>query len=151
MAGPMIPPEILNRKSLFSLLHKLDFEIAEQTRVRRCPIAGDRCTTPTMHESLGAVLLIWMRHLKFAIACAAVVKAADAVSFRHRFGSGGAGYTGHRCYLSPPPVDRDEIRIGLWSNSKAFSVYGAPPLIVGNTIFEGSLPRALPTGVWPGT
>lgn len=125
--------------------------MAEQVRTQRCPTAEGRCTTPIICESLGAVLLIWMLHLKFAIACAAVVKAADAVSFRHRSGSGGAGFTGHRCYLSSPPFDRDEIRIGPWSNSKVFSVYGAPPLTVGNNIFEDSFPRALPTGVWPGT
>ena len=78
MAEPMIPPESLNHKSLFSLLHKMDFEIAEQTRIHGCPIAGGRCTTPIIYESLGAVLLTWMRHLKFVLACAAVVKAAGA-------------------------------------------------------------------------
>lgn len=92
-----------------------------------------------------------MRYLEFAIAYAAVVKAADAVSNPHRFGSGGAGYTGHRCFLSPPPFDRDAIRIVPWSNSRAFSVYGAPPSTVGKTIFENGFPRALPTGVWPDT
>ena len=147
----MIPPEILNRNSLFSLLHKIDFEIAEQTRIRCCPIVGGRCITPIIRESLGAVLLIWMRHLRFAIACAAVVKAADAECSRHRFGSGDAGYTWHRCFLSPPPFDKDEIRTAPWSNSKAFSVYGVPPSTVGNVIFKNYFPRALPTGVWPGT
>lgn len=106
---------------------------------------------PTIRESQKAVLLIWMRHLRFAIACAAAVKAAGAVFSPHRFGSGGAGCTGHRYFLSPPPFDKDEIRTAPWSNSKASSVYGAPPSIVGNTIFENYFPRALPTGVPPDT
>ena len=85
MAGPMIPPEILNRKSLFSLLHKIDFEIAEQARARGCPIVGGRCIMPTTRESQGAVLLIWMRHLRSAIAYVAAVKAAGVVFSHHRF------------------------------------------------------------------
>jgi DNA replication protein DnaC len=30
----MIPPEILQRKSLFDLLHKIDFDLAESTRAK---------------------------------------------------------------------------------------------------------------------
>lgn len=147
----MIPPEILNRNSLFSLLHKIDFEMAEQVRTQRCPFAGDRCTMPIISESLGAVLLIWMRYLKFAIACAAVVTVAVAVSFRHQFGFGSAGYIGHRCCLSSPPSDRAEIRTAPWNNSKAFSGRGVPPSTAGNTIFKNCFPKAKAsnTGVWP--
>lgn len=151
MAEPMIPPEILHRKSLFSLLYKIDLKLAEQARVQRCPFVGGRCTTPTIRESLGAVLLIWMRYLKFAIACAAVVMVAAAVSFRHRFGSGSAGYTGRRCFLSPPPFDKDDIRTVLWSNSKAFSGRGVPPSTAGSIISKKCFPRASNTGVWPDT
>lgn len=149
MAEPMIPPEILNRNSLFSLLHKIDFEMAEQVRSQRCPTAEGRCTTPIIRESLGAVLLIWMRYLKFAIACAAAVTVAAAVSFPHQYGFGSAGYTGRRCCLSLPPSDKAEIRTVPWNNSKAFSGRGVPPSIAGNIIFKNCFPRASNTGVWP--
>lgn len=151
MAGPMIPPEILHRKSLFSLLYKIDQELAEQTRVRGCPIAGDRCTMQTTYESQKAVLLILLRLLRFVIACAAVVKAVGAEFSHHRFGFGSAGCTGRRCCLSPRPFDKDEIRTAPLGNSKAFSVYGAPPSTVGCIIFENFFPRAVPIGVWPDT
>ncbi len=74
----MIPPEILNRKSLFSILHNIDFEMTEQVRIQGCPIVGGRCIPPTIRESQKAVLLIFLRHLRFAIVCAAAVKAAGA-------------------------------------------------------------------------
>jgi hypothetical protein len=149
MAGPMIPPEILNRNSLFSLLHKIDFEMAEQVRTQRCPTAEGRCTTPIICESLGAVLLIWMRYLEFVIACAAVVKAAGAVSFRHPSGFGSAGYIGPRCCLSSLPSDRAAIRTAPWNNSKAFSGRGVPPSTAGSIIFKNCFPRASNTDVWP--
>jgi len=104
---------------------------------------------PIIRESLGAVLLIWMRCLKFAIACAAVVTVAAAVSSLHQFGFGSAGYTGRRCCLSSPPFDKAAIRTAPWNNSKAFSVYGAPPSTAGNIIFKSCFPRASNTGVWP--
>ena len=151
MAGPMIPPDILNRKSLYSLLHKIDFEIAEQTRVRRCPIAGGRCTMPTTGESLGAVLLIFMRCLRFAIAYVVVVRAAGAVSCHPRCDSGSAGYTGRRCYLLSPPFAKDKTRTILWRSSRLFSVYGVPPSTTGYIISESFSPRASVTGVWPDT
>jgi hypothetical protein len=94
----MIPLEILNSKSLFSLLYKIDLQLAEQTRVRRCPFAGGRCDMRIMRESLGVALLIWMRHLRFVIACAAVVKAAGVVFFHHRSDFGNVGYTGRLFY-----------------------------------------------------
>jgi hypothetical protein len=151
MAGPMIPPEILKHKSLFSLLHKIDMELAEQERARRCPIAGGRCIMPTIRESQKAVLLILLRHLRFAIACVAVVKAAGVVFSHHRFAFGNAGYIGHRCFLSPPPFDKEENRTAPWNNSKAFSVYGGPPSTNGKIIFESFFPRVPATGVWPDT
>ena len=36
----MIPPEVLNSKSLFSLLYKLDQDFAEGTKAKRCPFCG---------------------------------------------------------------------------------------------------------------
>lgn len=36
----MIPPEVLNRKSLFSLLYRIDLDLAEQARARRCTFCG---------------------------------------------------------------------------------------------------------------
>jgi len=92
-----------------------------------------------------------MRHLRFGIAYAVVVKAAGAVFSHHRFGFGSAECTGRRCCLSLQPFARDEIRNVPWRNSKAFSVYGVPPSTIGNIIFESSFPRASVTGVWPDT
>lgn len=38
----MIPPEVLHRQSLFSLLYKIDQDLAERARARRCPFCGGR-------------------------------------------------------------------------------------------------------------
>jgi len=40
MAGAMIPLEVLNSKSLFSLLYKIDQDFAEDTKAKRCPFCG---------------------------------------------------------------------------------------------------------------
>ena len=151
MAGPMIPPDILNSKSLFSLLHKIDLELAEQTRARRCPFAGGRCIMRTIGESLGAALLILMRHLRFVIACAAAVKGVGAVFSHHRFDSGSVGYIGRLFYSSSLPFDKDAIRSTPWNSSRAFVGYGVQPSTVGSTTFEHFFPRASLIGVWPGT
>jgi hypothetical protein len=147
----MIAPDILNSKSLFSLLHKIDLELAEQTKARRCPFAGGRCTMPTIRESLGAALLILMRYLRFVIACAAAEKVAGAVFFRHRFDFGTAGFTGRLFYLSSPPFAKDAIQTIPWSSSRAFVGYGVQPSTVGSTTSEHFFPRALLIGVWPDT
>ena len=151
MAGPMIPLEILNSKSLFSLLHKIDLKLAEQTRVRRCPFAGGRCIMRTMRESLGAVLLIWMRHLRFVIVCAAAVKGAGAVFSRLRSDSGSVGYTGRLFYSSSLPFDKDAIRTIPWNSSRAFAGYGVRPSTAGSTTFEPFFPRASLIDAWPDT
>ena len=151
MAGPMIPLEILKRKSLFSLLHKIDLQLAEQTRVRRCPFAGGRCITPTMRGSLEAALLILMRHLRFVIACAAAVKDAGVVCCRHRFDFGNAVFTGRLFCLSSLPFAKDAIRSILWNSSRVFAGYGGQPSIVGSTIFENFSLRASLIGAWPDT
>ena len=145
----MIPLEILNSKSLFSLLHKIDLQLAEQSRVRHCPFAGGRCITPTMRESLGAVLLIWMRHLRFVIAFAAAVKVADGACCRHRFDFGNAVFTGRLFCLSSPPFAKDAIRSIPWNSLRVFAGFGAQPSTVGNTTFENFFPRASLIGVWP--
>ena len=151
MAGPMIPLEILNRNSLFSLLHKIDLELAEQTRVGRCPFAGGRCIMPTMRGSLEAALLILMRHLRFVIACAAAVKVAGVVSSRHRFDFGSAGYIGRLFYSSSLPFAKDAIRSIPWNSSRAFVGYGGQPSTVGSTTFENFFPTASLIGAWPDT
>ena len=147
----MIPLKILNRNSLFSLLHKIDLNLAEQTRVRRCPFAGGRCITPTMCASLEAALLILMRHLRFVIACAAAVKGAGVACCRHRFDFGSAVFTGRLFCLSSPPFDKDAIRSIPWNSSKAFAGYGVRPSTVGSTTFEPFFPTAFLIGVWPDT
>ena len=144
----MIPLKILNRKSLFSLLHKIDLDLAEQTRVRRCPFAGGRCIMRTIGESLAAVLLMCMRHLRFVIACAAAVKAAAAVFCHQRSDSGSAGYTGRLFSSSSLPFDKDAIQSIPWNSSRAFVGYGVRPSIVGSTTFEPFFPTAFLTGVW---
>jgi len=85
----MIPLNILTQQSLFALLHKIDLSLAEQTKDNRCPIAGDGFIMPTTSVSPVAVLLILKWFLNFVIACVAVVKAAVAVSCRHRSDFGG--------------------------------------------------------------
>lgn len=151
MAGPMIPLEILNSKSLFSLLHKIDLQLAEQTRVRRCPFAGGRCITPTMRGSLEAALLILMRHLRFVIAYAAAVKVAGVACCRHRFDFGNAVFTGRLFCLSSPPFAKDAIRSIPWNSSRVFVGYGGQPSTVGSTIFENFSLRVLLIGACPDT
>ena len=111
----MIPPEILNSKSLFSLLHKIDLELAERTRAQRCPIAGDRCIMPTIRESLGAALLILMRSLRSVIACAAVEKVPAPCSPAIDSILGPPGLLGaclaHRHRPSPVPASRTSTSI----------------------------------------
>ena len=40
MAGTMIPLNSLTQQSLFELLYKIDMDMAEQVRSRRCPFCG---------------------------------------------------------------------------------------------------------------
>lgn len=81
----MIPPQVLTRKSLFSLLYKIDLELVEKTRAKGCPTVGDRFIAPITCESLAVVPLIFMRLLKCVSACVAVVKDAAGVFRRHRY------------------------------------------------------------------
>lgn len=47
MAGAMILPDVLERKSLFSLLYKIDLDLAQQAKTRGCPTVGGRCMMRT--------------------------------------------------------------------------------------------------------
>jgi len=60
----MISPEIIQRKSLFILLHQIDVDIAESVRSKRCPTVGVLCITLPICVSLGEVLLILTRLMR---------------------------------------------------------------------------------------
>jgi hypothetical protein len=92
----MILPEVLKHKSLFSLLYKIDLDLAEQTQARGCPFVGGRCIAPIISESLEVAPVILMRLLRFVLACVVVALAAVGVYCRPRFVFGAAGSTGHR-------------------------------------------------------
>jgi len=132
----MIPPEVLNRKSLFSLLYKIDQDLSDQTRAKGCPFAGGRCIARTTCESLEVGPLILKRLLRFASACAAAVRVADGVCCRHRCVFGVAGFTGRLCCCWSVPSAKDLVRPSLWSVSKHFAEYGVQPSSVGNATFE---------------
>ena len=148
MAGTMIPLEILNRKSLFSLLFRIDQDLAKRTRSRRCPFAGVRCIVPTTCESLGVGPLILKKLLKFALACAAAVPVVGAVYCRHRSVFGDVGFTGRRCYCWSVPFVKGEIPLLPWNISRRFAGYGVQPSSAGNATFETFLPRVSNTGAW---
>jgi hypothetical protein len=40
MAGAMLLPDVLQRKSLFSLLYKIDLDLAQQAKTQGCPTVG---------------------------------------------------------------------------------------------------------------
>jgi len=61
----MISPEILQRKSLFTLLHQIDVDIAESVRFNRCPTVGVLYITLYICVSLGEVPLILARLTRF--------------------------------------------------------------------------------------
>ena len=146
MAGKMIPPEVLNRKSLFSLLYRIDQDLAEQTRTRHCPFVGVLCIAPTTRESLGVGPLIFKRLLRFALVCAAAVQVAGDGCYRHRCVFGIARFTGRLCCCWSVPFARVKIRTSPWSASRGFAGYGVQPSSVGNATFETFFPRALATG-----
>jgi hypothetical protein len=146
MAGAMIPPDILNDKSLFSLLYKIDQDLAERTRVQGCPSAGVHCTAPTTCVSLEVGPGIWKRHLRLVSVCAAGTTAAVAGFCHHRFGSGAAGSTGLPCYCWLAPFGK-ATRFTPLSDSRRFAGCGDLPSTVGRNTSGISLPRASATGV----
>lgn len=145
----MIPPKVLIRNSLYSLLYEIDLDLAEQTRVKRCPFAGVRCTAPTTHENLGVDLLILPRPLKFVLVCAVAVKVADAVCCHHLCVFGSVGSTGHLCCCWSAPFAKGKSLLLPWSGSRRFAGYGVQPSSDGNTTFGTFLPKASNTGAWP--
>ncbi len=144
----MIPPEILNRKSLFSLLYRIDEDLSERTRVQGCPFAGVRYIVPTTCESLEVGPLILKKLLKFALACAAAVPVVGAVCCRHRCVFGAAGFTGRLCCCWSVPFVKGEIPLLPWNISRRFAGYGVQPSSAGNATFETFLPRVSNTGAW---
>lgn len=150
MAEPMIPPEILKHKSLFSLLYQIDLDLAEQTRARHCPFAGVRCIAPTTCESLGVGPLTWTRLLICDSACAAPVVIAGGGFCRHRCVSGGAGFTGRLLCCWSRPFARGEIRMSPSIGSRGFAGYGVPPSSAGSAISGNFSRKASPAGACPG-
>jgi hypothetical protein len=90
----MISLYVLTQQSLFSLLHQIDLDLARQTKERRCPIVGDRCTMPTTGVNRVAALQILKHSLSFVTAFAAGAKDAAGASCLHRSGFGTAGCIG---------------------------------------------------------
>jgi hypothetical protein len=151
MAGAMILPEVIQRKSLFSLLYEIDQDLCEQTRARGCPIAGVRCIAPTTSESLGVGPLIFARRMRFASACAVVHLVAGAGYCRHRFDSGSAGFTLRRWCCWSAPFGRDKIRTLPLSGSRGFAGYGAPRSNAGCGTLKSFSPTASTSGDCPVT
>jgi len=147
MAGAMIPPEVLKHKSLFSLLYRIDQDIAERTRAQGCPSAGVGYTAPITCASLEVGPRIWKRHLRFASVCAAAGPAAVVGCCRHRFASGTGGSTGLQCCCWLAPFGK-ATRSLLWSGSRRSAGCGDPPSTVGRSTSGISLPRASATGVY---
>jgi len=150
-AGAMIPPEVLNRKSLFSLLYKIDLDLAERARNQRCPFAGVLCIAPTTCESLAVGPLIFKRLLSCVLACAAAVRVVGAVCYPHQCVFGVVEYTGHRCCCWSVLFGRGQIRLLPCSGSSHFAGYGVQPSGVGNATFVTFLLRASTTDAWLGT
>jgi hypothetical protein len=146
MAGAMIPPEVLNSKSLFTLLYKIDQDLSDQTRARGCPSAGVLCIAPITCENLEVGPLILKRPLRFASACAAAGRVAGAVCCRHRCVFGAAGSTGRRCCCWLVLCAKGTQSLPL-SDSRPCAACGDPPSTVGRSISVISLPRASATGV----
>lgn len=147
----MIPPEILNRKSLFSLLYQIDQELAERTQAQGCPIAGVHYIAPITSESLEVGPRILKRPLRFASACAVAGPAADGVYSRHRFGFGVAGFIGHLYFYWSAPFVRDRTLLQPWNDSKGYAGCGGQRSNAGNAIFETYLPKASVIDVYPVT
>lgn len=98
MAGAMILPQILHRKSLFHQLYQIDLTLSKQTQAKGCPIAGGRYIAPIISESHEAPPVILMRLMNFVLAFAAAVQAAVDVYCRHQYVFGNDECTGHRSY-----------------------------------------------------
>lgn len=62
----MVPYEILQRKSLFVLLHTLDLDLAESTRRNGCPSAGGHCIKRLMRVNPGVAPRTFLISTRFA-------------------------------------------------------------------------------------
>ncbi|WP_224747097.1 hypothetical protein [Pelovirga terrestris] len=62
----MIDHTILRRTSLFALLHKIDVDLAEQTRIKGCPSAGDRYIKRLTGANLVVVPRIFLKTILYA-------------------------------------------------------------------------------------
>jgi len=60
----MLTPEILQSKSLFILLHRIDVDLAEGVRQQKCPFAGALCIMHPIRASLAEVPGILMRFVR---------------------------------------------------------------------------------------
>lgn len=61
----MIDHTLLRRKSLFSLLHKIDVDLAEGTRIKGCPSVGGRCIVRLTGANLGVAPQSFLKRLAF--------------------------------------------------------------------------------------
>ena len=145
----MIPLKVLNCNSLFSLLYKIDLDLAEQARAGNCPIAGVLCIARTTLESLAVDPLILTRLSKFALACAAADRVAVAACCRLRFVFGAGVSIGRPCCCWSPPCAREKSRVLPCSGSRRFAGCGDQPSSVGNATLEIFLPIASITGACP--
>jgi len=93
----MIPAEILQRKSLFTLLYQIDSDLAEAIRAKPCPFAEGLCITPATSVSLGEAPAIFLRLTRCDSVFAAAGPVVDAGCYQLRCASGAGGFTGHPC------------------------------------------------------
>ena len=87
-------PEILRRQKLFSLLHDIDVQLAEEVRSLGCPTVRDHCTLPPTSANRVVVPLAYPKHSPFAIVFAAVARVADAGPCLRRCFSLAGGFIG---------------------------------------------------------
>lgn len=146
----MIPLEVLNRKSLFSLLYKIDLDLAEQARAGNCPIAGVLCIAPITLESLEVGPLILKRLLTFALACAAVGRVVAGGCCRLQCVFGAAVSIGRRCCCWSARCARGKTPPLLCSGSRRFAGCGDQLSTDGEATLEIFLPKAAVTGACPG-
>jgi len=55
--------EVIQREKFFSLLHKIDVDLAEFARVQGCPSVGGHCIKHRMSVSLVAVPPIYQKNI----------------------------------------------------------------------------------------
>ena len=57
--------ETLHSPQLFSLLHKIDVDLAESSRGSGCPFVEGRCIVLHIFASLVAALLVYLKNIVF--------------------------------------------------------------------------------------